>query len=61
MFLKILVIIYVYDVCVGACMLQHTCKDQRTTLWNRFSPPIFSWVLGSNSVDQACTASTFIC
>lgn len=32
--------------CGGGTVLQHVCRDQRSTLWSLFSPSIFMWVPG---------------
>lgn len=44
--LMYLLIACVYDVCVGICMPQYSCGDQRTTCWSWFSPSI-TWISGT--------------
>jgi hypothetical protein len=53
-------------VCVCVCVFVFKCacthaQSLRRTLWNRFSPSTFMWVLGLNSGDHAYTACTFVC
>lgn len=50
-----------YYVCVDVKthIPRHTCGDQRTTLWDRFSPFFFMWIQALNSGHQACEARAF--
>lgn len=42
------IVIFIYYLCVcvyKTCMPRHVCEDQRTCLWNQFSPSTSPWDL----------------